>query len=254
MVALRFCSLAWSIPRFRVPAADEKLSRIATQVRNLGGQVTFDETNPDKPVITVDLHRAPVGDNDLAFLDSLSTLKTLDLSYTRITDAGLKHVRGLKGLKRFALHGTKITDDGLNEIAKLAELENLFLAETAVTDRGLEHLRELTKLESLELDHTQLSDAGSASFTKLNRLRRLVLNHTQVGDDGLKQLEGLWQAPGCGRVQNKSDQGRNRTASEGIAGNPDQPLTGELAVRIDLTYKRIFSARNGREVIRANGF
>ena len=171
-----------------VPAADEKPNRAAAEFRELGGQATFEDR---QVLVTVDMHRAPIGDSDLELLEGLSTLQTLDLSYTRVTDAGLKHLRGLKELKRLSLLGTKVTDAGLQEIAGLTALENLFLAETAVTDRGLEYLRKLTRLESLELDHTKVDGAGLASLADLSGLRRLVLNHTPIGDDGLKHLESL---------------------------------------------------------------
>jgi hypothetical protein len=65
-------------------AADSNMknaNRAAAEFRSRGGQATF---NDQKQLVTLDLHRTTIGDDELKLLDSLSTLQTLDLSYTRV--------------------------------------------------------------------------------------------------------------------------------------------------------------------------
>jgi hypothetical protein len=106
------------------------------EIEKLGGKVTVDEENPDKPIILVDLHN------------------------TQVTDAGLAHLEGLTKLLSLSLNNTKVTDVGLEYLKGLTHLETFDLANTQVTDAGLEHLKGLTRLQSLNLGKTQVTDAG----------------------------------------------------------------------------------------------
>jgi hypothetical protein len=83
-------------------AAEPDLRRALANYQVRGGRVTRDEQRADRPVITVDLHRAAVTDADLAPLARLPDLLTVDVSYTPVRDAGLAPIKGLTKLKRLA--------------------------------------------------------------------------------------------------------------------------------------------------------
>src|SRR5437879_1742866 len=65
-------------------------------VEKLGGTITRDEKQPDKPVIGVSLSRTKVTDANLKELKELNQLTTLDLGDTNVTNAGLKELKELK--------------------------------------------------------------------------------------------------------------------------------------------------------------
>ena len=72
--------------------ADEAAS--VRMVEKLGGKVTRDDKQPDKPVIGV------------------------SLAGTTVTDAGLKELKELKGLKSLSLVGTRVTEEEVTGLQK----------------------------------------------------------------------------------------------------------------------------------------
>ncbi len=71
-----------------VPEMDKKVSIVA-EVERLGGEVTYDEKHPDRPVVAIRLTGTKVTDAWLDHLKSLITLRSLILNGTNVTDAGL---------------------------------------------------------------------------------------------------------------------------------------------------------------------
>jgi hypothetical protein len=134
-----FCLLlVWSalLNDAKAQTAKESQAAAVAAIKKLGGKVTFDEENPDKPLIGV------------------------DLSNSRTTDAGLMHLKGLTSLQSLGLNGTKVTDVGLEHLKGLTSLQLLNLGDTQVTDAGLEHLKGLTNLQTLDLGGTSVTTAG----------------------------------------------------------------------------------------------
>jgi S1-C subfamily serine protease len=72
-------------------------------IEKLGGKVTFDEKSPNRPVISVDLNRTKVTDEELLHLKTLTSLQTLSLTGTKVTDSGLVHLKGLTSLQMLGL-------------------------------------------------------------------------------------------------------------------------------------------------------
>ena len=62
-------------------------------IKKLGGEVTFAEKKPGKPVIGVDLYNTKVTDAGLVHLKGLSKLQTLVLVDTKATVAGVKKLQ-----------------------------------------------------------------------------------------------------------------------------------------------------------------
>ena len=73
---------------------NEEQAKAVAEIKKLGGGVTVDEKNPDKPVICVDFSDTNVTDAGLELLKGLPELQRLDLSCTTVTNAGLENSRG----------------------------------------------------------------------------------------------------------------------------------------------------------------
>ena len=140
--------------------ANPDQAKSVAEVEQLGGSITVDEKNPDRPVIGVYLQYTKVTDAVLGHLKALTNLKKLDLLRTEVTDAGLEQLKGLTNLKDLNLRRTKLTDAGLEHLKGLTNLEDLDLRRTRVTDAGLANLKGLTRLQSLYLWGTEVSNAG----------------------------------------------------------------------------------------------
>ena len=193
MPMLAFGLLVAFVPSGWAAEPNAEQAKAIAAIEKLGGNVTFDEKSPDKPVISVDLSTSKVTDAGLEHLKGLSHLRQLYLYDTQVTDAGLKHLRGLSQLQKLFLANTKVTDAGLEQLKRLSQLQTLDLMNTQVTDAGLRHLKGLSQLRELFLANTKVTDAGLEHLKGLSQLQTLDLNGTKVTDAGLEHLKGLSQ-------------------------------------------------------------
>lgn len=145
----------------RAAAEDPKPDDLVAKIQQLGGKVDRDEKAEGKPVTVVNFATTQVGDEALAEVKSIATLRKLTLNGTKVTDAGLEQLKGLTGLEKLYLVDTKVTDAGLAHLAGLKELKILSLVGTEVTDAGLDHLKGLEKLEDLFLYATKVTEEGA---------------------------------------------------------------------------------------------
>jgi hypothetical protein len=120
-----------------VSAQADSQAETLSWIKKVGGKAT---QGPNKTVVSVDLHKTKVTDDDLAKLKALTGLKTLDLARAPITDAGMKHLAELKDLESLTLGVQPITDDGIMELKGLTNLKLLRCAATKVTKAGAEAL------------------------------------------------------------------------------------------------------------------
>jgi hypothetical protein len=171
-----------------LPAKKAKQEQVLAAVKRLHGTASVDPKQPDKGVISIDLHGTKASDADLVLLEGLTGLCTLNLYGTRITDAGLTYVGGLTGLQTLHLNSTAITDGGLEKLRPLVHLKELSLRHTRITDAGLLHLAGMNELHSLTLSSNQITDAGLKYLKSLRGLKQLFLMHTQVTSAGVDEL------------------------------------------------------------------
>lgn len=162
--------------------------QIIAEIEELGGEVTFDEDDPDRPVIGVNVGMKKVTDFHLRQLATFASLQWLDLSVTRVTDAGLKYLRDLTDLVSLDLNVTAIGDEGLQHLRELVNLCSLDLCTTQITDAGLRHLKGLTNLTHLALATTCISDLGLEHLEGLASLDTLSLLKTKVTNRGCAKL------------------------------------------------------------------
>lgn len=86
----------------------------------------------DKQVITLDLNKMPVKDDDLKTIATFENLQKLNLNFTDITGSGLKHLASLESLAELSLSGTKVSVADLQNLAPLKALTNLYLWQTDI--------------------------------------------------------------------------------------------------------------------------
>ncbi len=194
-------------------APDEQAAFDALQ--KLGAQVQRDESDPNKPVIRVDLKSPQVADADLmnlkefpklqalavggkvtdaglAQLAGLTELQSLELTSPKITDAGLSQLKPLVKLQTLSLHGTKVTDAGLDQLQPFEGLQTLDLGATKITDAELTKLKSFKMLQSLDLSEDPITDAGLALLEGNDTLQTLNVSGSKITDAGLTQPEGRW--------------------------------------------------------------
>ena len=97
-IALPMLALSLSFA-FPIQAAEPRTGqgKAVAKVNKLGGRVTIDEKDPDKPVIGIDLTATLITDAGLDGLKALTRLQRLALGGTRVTDAGLERLKTLRG-------------------------------------------------------------------------------------------------------------------------------------------------------------
>jgi hypothetical protein len=155
------CAAAWIwFNRPGPPPGNSRDQAVIAEIERLGGTAAVDDSDPEQPVVSVNLTATDVGDAQLDVLKGLTRLRRLYLSGTRVTDRGLSRLEGLEHLEDLYLIGDAITDDGLEHIARLKGLRRLDLSGTRVTDRGLEHLQGLKELRTLDLAQTRVTRQG----------------------------------------------------------------------------------------------
>ncbi|OWK36596.1 Serine/threonine protein kinase PrkC, regulator of stationary phase [Fimbriiglobus ruber] len=113
-----------------------------------------------KTIKSLNLGNAELGDDHLAALKPLKSLRALAISRAAITGKGLAHLADLPRLEALALEYTLVGNDHLVAVAKLPALRILNLMRTGLTDAAVPHLSKLINLTKLELDDTKISAAG----------------------------------------------------------------------------------------------
>ena len=135
------------------------------QVEACGGRVMKISAADDSKEVSFYLSSKPIGDTQIANLNSIPKVIWLNLAGTDVTDAGLKQLAGLP-LKKLHLERTKIGDEGLKHLKGATQLTYLNLYGTQVTDAGLKHIKSLPKLEKLYVWKSKVTDAGIAALQK----------------------------------------------------------------------------------------
>lgn len=92
------------------------------QIKGFHGKFATSDTEPEKPVMSIDLRYYDVSDDEVATFASVLTafpkLATLQIKSAKMTDAGLSHLKKLTQLKELMLEGTKVTDAGAADYQK----------------------------------------------------------------------------------------------------------------------------------------
>jgi Leucine-rich repeat (LRR) protein len=141
---------------------------------------------------TLRLAKLSVSDQVFTWLEGHAGLEVLDLSETSVTGLGLKKLAAASGLKQLLLGNTQLNDAHLAALEQFPKLEDLDVSTVgSLTDAGLVRISTLTNLRSLGLRQAKITDAGLKRLAKLTELEKLELDRAKIGDDGVASLAVL---------------------------------------------------------------
>jgi hypothetical protein len=92
-------------------------------------------------LVSLNLDKMPVRDDDLEIIGLFTNLRNLNLSFSNITGRGLSLLRNLTHLKNISLTNTPVKKSDIQQIAPLRELRNLYLWNTNVSLADADELR-----------------------------------------------------------------------------------------------------------------
>jgi uncharacterized membrane protein len=93
-------------------------------------------------IISLNLNKLPVKDEDLKTVSHFENLRRLDLNFSDITDNGLSSLLSLKQLHTLSLSGTKVSYNGLKEkLAGLKKLKTISIWNTGISGQEVTALQ-----------------------------------------------------------------------------------------------------------------
>jgi len=92
-------------------------------------------------IISLQLSKMPVTDEDLKTIGTFHNLRMLNLSFTSVRGEGLRYFTGLPHLKQLSLSGTGVRPGQLNVLAPLKALRSVQIWNTSFTDKDLVALK-----------------------------------------------------------------------------------------------------------------
>lgn len=98
-----------------------------------------------KQVVTLDLAKMPVKDEDIKLISEFENLRRLNLSFTAITGATLLELKKLKFLKSLSVSGTPVKAEQLKQLQSFKELKTVYAWNTSAAVADIEKLQQETK-------------------------------------------------------------------------------------------------------------
>lgn len=114
-------------------------------------------------IVSLNLNRMPVKDEDLKIIAQFTNLRKLNLSATQITGATLGELRNLKALRKLSLSGTGVKPANLAALRGLPELSALYLWNTGVSEADFPELK-----KQLPQVHLESGFKGDTVVARLN--------------------------------------------------------------------------------------
>lgn len=124
-------------------------------------------------IVTLNLNKMPVTDDDLKTIGQFTNLRKLNLSFTDITGATLQELSKLKELKILSLSGTKIKAANLQLLSGMKKLSHLMVWDVTLSAAELNTLQQRLKTTTIETGFR-----GDTVLIKLNP--PLIENEEQV--------------------------------------------------------------------------
>ncbi len=124
-------------------------------------------------VVSLNLNKMPVTDDDLSTIAQFTNLRKLNLSFTNIKGKGLAALNNLKELKQLSLSGTGVNVAAIGVLVALPKLTELFIWSTPAQLQDIASLKKQFKNTSI-----QTGFAGDTIVIKLNR--PIVENEEQI--------------------------------------------------------------------------
>ena len=142
-------------------------------------------------VTTIRLRNATISRQTMAELGILPGLESLDLSKSQLSIEDFDLLQNRRAIKHLTLYGAHIDFAACERLAQFESLEELVLSESAVTDKNLGALSELPRLRRLWLDDTRITSDDLGKLTKCARLEQLSVCGSDVDDGSLRHLKAL---------------------------------------------------------------
>lgn len=149
-----------------------------------------------KTLETLDISNTKVTDEGLKHLSGLNLSsfhagpkKHSDDDRKQIGDEGLAELCKIKSLRVLSLQRTNVTGEGATGLELLPKLGRLNLALTAIDDSAIPAISTLTALTSLDLSFTDITDEGVIHLETLTNLNNLLILETAVSDEVKASLQ-----------------------------------------------------------------
>jgi uncharacterized membrane protein len=114
-------------------------------------------------LVSLNLDKMPVTDNDLQTIGQLTDLRKLNLSFSKITGNGLSALGKLNHLKNISLTNTAIKKEDIEKLASLKELHHIYIWNSGISVADANSIRK--KYPSLDLETGMRTDT---MFLKIN--------------------------------------------------------------------------------------
>jgi hypothetical protein len=92
-------------------------------------------------IVSLDLNKLPVTDDDLKTIGKFENLRRLNLNFTNITGATMSSLHPLKHLEYLSLSSTQVKPEHLHDLAPLENLKRIYLWNTTLTTDDIDKLR-----------------------------------------------------------------------------------------------------------------
>ena len=113
-------------------------------------------------VVSLNLNKMPVKDEELKTIGQFSNLRKLNLSFTNITGSTLSELRKLSELKQLSLSGTTVKEHDILSLSSLPGLSHLYIWNTPLQNASIEKLKQSLKGIVVESGYT-----GDTTILKL---------------------------------------------------------------------------------------
>ena len=98
-----------------------------------------------KQIISLNLNKMPVSDDDLKIIAQFENLQKLNLNFTNISGTGLKYLVSLKHLNALSLSGTKVNYNFVKQLQNMKNLKQLTLWNTGLAESEMLQLQKANR-------------------------------------------------------------------------------------------------------------
>ncbi len=103
-----------------------------------------------KQIVSLNLAKMPLRDDDIKLISEFENLRTLNLSFTGISGNSLPELKKLKFLTHLAISGTKVTAAQLEQLQSFPDLRTVYAWNTPIAKADMERVRQKVKAIQFE--------------------------------------------------------------------------------------------------------
>ncbi|MGR3810732.1 c-type cytochrome domain-containing protein [Jiulongibacter sp. NS-SX5] len=134
-------------------------------------------------IVSLNLNKMPVTDEDLANLSKFKNLESLYLNQTDITGEGLKNLQGLENLNHLSLAGCKLETSSIDILKELSFLTDLYVWDTGIpAEKWHSEFQGVNIHTGYEADPNEIIKLNTPLVENKNKVlkngEKVVLKHT----------------------------------------------------------------------------